>query len=142
MVTAQRELFGRLGEIRDMEPAVWDRLRQAEPAGSAAMRVSGPLIEFGSVWRRLQRELESAAAFMHGTPGRGVVRCAVPAASAHLLPAMRADGNQLTWIFERLPEDVWRGVPGTADDALSQRVRAAFDPAMLLNPGILGHQVS
>lgn len=142
MIAAQRELFGRLGEIRDMEPAVWDRLRQAEPAGSATVRVSGPLVEFGSLWRRLLRELEPAAAFMHGTPGRGIVRCAVPPHSAGQLSAIQTDNGELTCIFERLPGDAWAGVPVIVNDGLPQRVRAAFDPAMLLNPGILGHHVS
>ncbi|HEX6252497.1 MAG TPA: FAD-binding protein [Gemmatimonadaceae bacterium] len=142
VVAAQRELFGRLGEIRDAEPTVWDRLRQAEPAGAATVRVSGPLIEFGSLWLRLQRELGPAAPFMHGTPARGVVRCAVPYESAGLLSAIGTDGDQATRIFERLPADAWARVPATAASSLSHRVREAFDPAMLLNPGILGHQVS
>lgn len=142
VVAAQRELLGRLGEIRDTEPEVWDRLRQAEPASSATVRVSGQLTEFGSLWWRLQRELGPAAAFMHGTPGRGVVRCAVPRESAGLLPAIIPDDDQGTCIFERLPAGIWAGVPTTVNSGLSQRVRAAFDPAMLLNPGILGHQLS
>lgn len=142
VVAAQRELFGRLGEIRDTEPAVWDRLRQAEPVSAATLRVSGQLTEFGSIWRRLDRELGPAAAFMHGTPGRGVVRCAVPRESAGLLPAIMRDDGQTTCIFERLPASAWADVPAAVNSGLSQRVRAAFDPAMLLNPGILGHHVS
>lgn len=142
VVAAQRELFGRLAEIRDMDPAVWDRLRHAEPAGSATVRVSGALAEFGSLWLRLQRELGPAVPFMHGTPARGVVRCAVPRESANLLSALATDDDQTTRVFERLPADAWAGVPAAVSSGLSQRVRAAFDPAMLLNPGILGHQVS
>ena len=142
VVAAQRELFGRLGEIRDMEPAAWDRLREAEPAASATARVSGPLTEFGSIWWRLQRELGPAAPFIHGTPARGVVRCAVPRESTSLLSALMTDDDQATRIFERLPADAWADVPTAVNNGLPQRIRAAFDPAMLLNPGILGHHVS
>jgi glycolate oxidase FAD binding subunit len=141
-VTAQRDIFGQLGEIRDMDTAVWDRLRQAEPPNSASARFSGPLIEFDPLWRRLRRELEPAGAFMHGTPGRGIIRCIVPAESAGLLPRL-ATGNGTTAIFERLPEEVWTQVDAAGmNDRLSRRVREAFDPAMLLNPGILGQQPS
>lgn len=138
-VAAQRDAFGRFGEIRDVDPTVWDMLRRAEPPESASVRFSGPLIAFDGIWRRLQRELEGAGAFIHGTPGRGIVRCVVPAASAGVLPQLASQEGAPTAIFERLPEDVWAEA-GSAplNDGVSRRVRDAFDPAMLLNPGILG----
>jgi len=43
-----------------------------------------------------------------------------------------------TRIFERLPEGAWSGVPCRVDDPISRAVRAAFDPARILNRGILG----
>jgi glycolate oxidase FAD binding subunit len=142
-VTAQRDTFGRLGEIRDMDTAVWDSLRRAEPPNSASARFSGPLAEFDGMWRHLQRELESAGAFMHGTPGRGIVRCVVPAESAGLLPQLARGSETMTAIFERLPEAVWTKVDSASvSDRLSRRVRDAFDPAVLLNPGILGQPLS
>jgi FAD/FMN-containing dehydrogenase len=41
-------------------------------------------------------------------------------------------------VGEALPEGAWRAVPGTAGNDLSRRLRAAFDPAGILNPGIMG----
>ena len=42
-------------------------------------------------------------------------------------------------IFERLPADVWKEVsPSVVSDELSQRIKRAFDPHHILNPGILG----
>jgi FAD/FMN-containing dehydrogenase len=46
-------------------------------------------------------------------------------------------------VVERLPARLWptlgpRLAPGRARDPLSRRVRAAFDPAGILNPGVLG----
>ena len=48
-----------------------------------------------------------------------------------------ADASEV--IFERLPADVWSEVsPSVVSDELSQRVKRAFDPHYILNPGILG----
>lgn len=142
-VAAQRNAFGRLGEIRDMPPSVWDTLRQAEPQDSASVRFSGPLIAFDGIWRRLQGELDTVGAFMHGTPGRGIVRCVIPGASAGVLAKLAGEEGAPTAIFERLPESVWSEADSELmNDGLSRRVREAFDPAMLLNPGILGQQLS
>jgi FAD/FMN-containing dehydrogenase len=42
-------------------------------------------------------------------------------------------------IFEKLPADVWPLVsPTVVNDGLSRRVKDAFDPFNILNPGILG----
>jgi FAD/FMN-containing dehydrogenase len=42
-------------------------------------------------------------------------------------------------VVERLPATLWPAlVPAAASDALSVRLRDAFDPDRLLNPGILG----
>ncbi len=41
-------------------------------------------------------------------------------------------------MFERLPADSWSTVPSRVNDALSRAVRDAFDPARILNRGILG----
>jgi FAD/FMN-containing dehydrogenase len=46
---------------------------------------------------------------------------------------------QTTTIFERLPTTGWRIFsPTVVAEALAQRVKKAFDPDNLLNPGILG----
>jgi hypothetical protein len=83
---------------------------------------------------------------MHATLGRGVLRCIVPLPDAPLdarqrllLPRRIPDATG-TRIFERLPAALWSelGVPSPASDRLSRGVKAKFDPAGILNPGILG----
>jgi hypothetical protein len=76
----------------------------------------------------------------HATVGRGVVRsiCAPSddgASQTWLAAIGRCEG---THIFERLPARAWRSVPCRVDDPLSRSVRTAFDPARILNRGILG----
>ena len=46
------------------------------------------------------------------------------------------DGGTL--VAETLPPAAWNTLPAAADDRLSRGIRAAFDPAGILNPGILG----
>jgi FAD/FMN-containing dehydrogenase len=43
-----------------------------------------------------------------------------------------------TVIAERLPDAAWSGIPSAVSDPLSRRAREAFDPAGILNAGILG----
>lgn len=136
-VNSQRETLARLGEIRELEPAVWDKLRAVEPADAAVARYSGPLAEFTALWRGAERDLASAGAYLHGTPLRGVVRCIVPAEHAHLLTRFAPDDG-VQRVFERLPPGLWGSVAANAAGGLSRRVRDSFDPARLLNPGILG----
>jgi FAD/FMN-containing dehydrogenase len=52
---------------------------------------------------------------------------------------MRELPAHCTRLFERLPAPLWRAQAPAADDELSRRARRAFDPDLLLNPGIFGH---
>ncbi|HEY8794155.1 MAG TPA: hypothetical protein VIM15_04345, partial [Gemmatimonadaceae bacterium] len=77
---------------------------------------------------------------VHATVGRGIVRTIRPSsASTAVAPWLeriaRCEG---THIFERLPADSWCEVPSRVNDPLSRAVRDAFDPARILNRGILG----
>jgi len=67
--------------------------------------------------------------------GRAVARVALPPNATIEPPPF---GVVLD--FERLPDAAaWsRWSPTAIGDSLSQRVRRAFDPAGVLNPGILG----
>lgn len=143
LVGAQRKSFAALGEIRDADAGIWDVLRAAEPPGAAVVRYSGPLTEFAAAWRGLDGQLGPTGAFVHGTPGRGVVRCIVPAGHVDALFKLPEPKHELTRIFERLPAEAWETLaPSAVNDRLSTRVREAFDPGRLLNPGILGEELT
>jgi glycolate dehydrogenase FAD-binding subunit len=141
-VRAQRVAFAAFGEAADVEPSVWTELRACEPTGAMVFRLSGPPAEIGRVWRNA---LGIAAAcpgtLLHARPVRGIVRCIVPAsaaATAALRDAfMRAP--EARRIGERLPADLWPVcAPPPAGDRLSRGIKARFDPAGILNPGIFG----
>jgi FAD/FMN-containing dehydrogenase len=70
----------------------------------------------------------------------GIVRCVMrPARPLDLASALQRDREARALRFERLPREVWPALAGTpARDPLARRIRAAFDPAGILNPGIFG----
>jgi hypothetical protein len=75
----------------------------------------------------------------------GVVRVILPGDTGFGLPRLDAPpgSGSPTLVVERLPTRLWaslgpRVAAGRARDPLSRRVRAAFDPSGVLNPGVLG----
>ena len=142
-VRAQRQLLATFGDMRDVETAVWDALRGSEPSGAAVARVSAPPSRLHAIWATLSRIGGDTLA--HATVGRGVVRTIhgfdaseSGAANAWLAAIATCEG---THIFERLPAHAWRAIPCRVDDPISRAVRHAFDPARILNRGILGERV-
>jgi FAD/FMN-containing dehydrogenase len=146
-VAAQRAAMDGLGGARNVNPEVWDRLRNIEERVGPGdeppivIRISSLPQNLPRVWSDLHAELgESTGAVMHATPSLGIIRC-VLAASTDLAAIQRiaASARDSTVIFERLPRDAWRSLsPTVVGDSLSQRVKKAFDPSNILNPGILG----
>jgi glycolate oxidase FAD binding subunit len=130
------------GEPRDVDESVWDSLRLTEPTASATWRWSQLPSVFGETWSAADRATRPlGGALMHGNPARGVVRVIVPSAPK-VTPAelvRSAMAFQGTVVTERLPENAWALVDSRgANDALARAIRETFDPARILNPGILG----
>lgn len=121
-VRAQREALG--GDRVSTD--VWARLGAVEPTGAAVWRCSTIPARFADLWGSLP-----AGVMAHATPSRGVIRC------------IGADPSQLgvaaTVVAERLPAAGWARLgPGRVHDRLSAGIKQTFDPAGILNPGILG----
>jgi glycolate oxidase FAD binding subunit len=138
-VRAQHQLLGAFGDSLAAPTSVWSALAAIEPAGAAVVRVSAQPSRLHALWARLAA-ISDPAALAHATVGRGTVRCIRPASSATPIAAWldaisRTEG---THIFERLPASEWSSVPSRVTDPLSRAVRIAFDPAHILNRGILG----
>lgn len=144
LVRAATTALASLGISQSVPTAVWHALRTIESSQAAVLRVSTLPSRVGALWERASAIVERVGGFAHATLRRGVVRCVVPLDSGDddqarlrgVIGALRVDG---TCIIERLPAAMWPSlVPPAADDALSRRLRDAFDPARILNPGILG----
>lgn len=141
-VKGQVEQLRPFGEARDVDEGVWDSLRAAEPAAVATWRWSQLPSLFGDTWGAADRATRAyGGAILHGNPMRGVARVVVPStakASAAEL-ARAAAGFRGTVAIECLPPNAWPLVESRgAHDPVSRAVRAKFDPAGILNAGILG----
>ena len=78
---------------------------------------------------------------MLGNPARGLVRVVVqPAPKVTPAELVRAAaGFRGTVVTERLPHSAWPLADSRAsNDPISRAIRNKFDPAGILNPGILG----
>ncbi len=140
-VRAQRAALAAIGSIVSPSPGVWESLRAVEPADAAVVRLSSRRSQVGALWRAARdATAEWPGAFAHASVGRGIVRAVLPAADARRAQAFlqRISAAQCTVVAERLPEAAWNGVPSAVSDPLSRRAREAFDPAGILNAGILG----
>jgi hypothetical protein len=72
--------------------------------------------------------------------GRGVIRCILPGEAHDAARTLsRCDA---TVIFEQLPAPLWSELaPSAVSDRLSRSVKERFDPANVLNPGLLGEEI-
>ena len=143
LVTAAERAVAELGDTRALDADVWDRLRVSEPAGAAVVRLGGLSSRIGDLWAAASSAAERAGGFAHATLERGVVRCVLPVDPAEeengrlrgMIAELQSGGSR---IAERLPRAIWDRFPSPAADALSREIRRAFDPLLMLNPGILG----
>ena len=130
-VEAQQKAFSELGDARPIDGTVWDRLRTCEPASSNVFRLSQLPTEIDKLWE-LGRPLSSA--FIHATPLRGIVRFIMPRSANEPLPTI---SPRIKRFGERLTPELWPQFPAPTS-TIASRIKKAFDPRNVLNPGILG----
>ena len=142
-VRAQRRVLAGFGDVEHLaEPSVWAALRAPEPESSIVARVSTRPSRVSDAWTSAREAVAAASsALLIASVGRGVIRCVIPQ-DAHDA-ARRLARCDATVIFERLPRELWSELaPSPVSDRLSRGVKARFDPAGVLNPGLLGEDVS
>lgn len=148
-VSAQQAALQSLGGVREIDPASLDRLRNIEEnimsdtpdkEPPMVLRLSSLPQYVAHVWNSARSIMSGiAGGAMHATPSLGIVRCIIPPSTPFEIIERMLNWPQTTAIFERLPATGWRIFsPTVVADALAQRVKRAFDPDNLLNPGILG----
>lgn len=130
----QAATLARLAVGEDVAPETWLRLRQSDPADGAVVRVSRRPSELSRLWLAATATPDVDA---HASLYRGVVRLRLPSS---LAPLRRFDAHDRQ-VVETMPEE-WRdrSAPPVPNDVLSRRLRDAFDPARVLNRGILGSE--
>lgn len=140
-VRAQRVALTELGDPRPIDPTTWHALRTAEPSGAIVFRLSCLPSDIDRAWRAAADVAQACTGtLVHASPAHGIVRCIVPrefAAAPTIVNVLRSTAS-LKRIGERLTPELWRLCPSPTADTLSTRIKRAFDPRGVLNPGILG----
>jgi glycolate oxidase FAD binding subunit len=145
LVRAQHHVLSMTAATQLVAGDVWRRLGASEPPHAAVVRWSHRPVHFAETWAHALAVSDRTGGWVQASPGRGVARLVVPLPDAldegetRELQAALATTFAGTRICERLPASLWPTLaPSPADDRLSRGVRAAFDPHLVLNPGILG----
>ncbi len=117
---------------------VWRRVALAELPDSSTVRLSASITLLPALWKELEDRLGSADVSLIGCAVRGVVRASVPKELDTWLGSilMQAPPNS-TALCERLRSGTWPGPSPRLTHRLSVEARRAFDPAGILNTGIL-----
>jgi len=132
------------GALTEVSREVWQTLRECEHAESIVLRLAAATAMLPWLWTGATGAAAAVTGtYVHAWCGSGTVRMIVPADSEAMEdPAIAALVRALPEarrLGERLPPALWtRLVPSAVTDPVSRRVREAFDPRLLLNPGILG----
>lgn len=132
----QRVSLARLAECDAAPGDVWARLQQSDPPGAAVVRVSRRPSELARLWTTASGIIDVDA---HATLLRGIVRLRLTSAGAGLDGFDAGDHRAIETVPAGWPD---RALPAAATDGISSRLRDAFDPARILNRGILGREAS
>ena len=144
-VSAQLDELASLGDPVTASDDCWERLRALDAGAAATLRFSTPLTDLPILWDALaDGSTADHRVLRHATVMRGIMRClvAAPAGTAQPTPdslaAIARPLESARLIPERLGAMWSRLAPSSVNDPISRRVKEAFDPANVLNPGILG----
>jgi len=148
VVRAQVSALSQIARPEEVDAAVWTRFRQLDGNAHTMIRIVSLPHRFLATSARILGD-DVPGIYTCIDPRRGVLRIVVgidgengdgdtPAIAVSA--DFHKDGAESSEvIFEKLPPDLWRGVsPSVVQDGLSQRIKRAYDPHNILNPGILG----
>ena len=138
-VRAQRTTVNSLGPVETVSSDVWRQLRAAEPPQCNVVRISRRPTELGRLWRAVRAILRRQGGVAHASVERGVVRCWLDGDGLAVMSSLGTLDPGDVRIVERLTGSP---MPTTANDRVSRALRDAFDPARILNRGILGREAA
>ncbi|MEO8579437.1 MAG: FAD-binding oxidoreductase [Gemmatimonadales bacterium] len=146
VVRAQMNALSQISLLEEVESSIWTELRHLESSAHTTIRVSTLPQRVVAGSAQIVRD-DVPGIYTCIDPRRGVIRIAVGPGSdgSGETPAIgfdrdpRQSNGSTEVIFEKLPDEVWQfGATSEVSDELSRRIKKAYDPHNILNPGILG----
>jgi hypothetical protein len=137
-VAAQTAMVASLGAPVVLPSHTWQALSQVEPAHATVLRLPGLPAQVAATWQGARDIGRGTATMRHVSLGRGTVRVISAGPMDEAVRLMAGARERGRCIVERTVDDGRRALPMSATDRLSSRLRQAFDPGGILNPGILG----
>jgi glycolate oxidase FAD binding subunit len=149
VVDVQLKALSQLARTEEVEQSTWGAFRELDRDAGTVIRISTLPTRFLAAASTILAETDPRIVISIN-PRRGMMRLVThdngdrdpaSAVDAGILPDFPTDGQGAgtSVIFEKLPPEVWPVVsPSVASDPLSRRIKKAYDPHNILNPGILG----
>jgi glycolate oxidase FAD binding subunit len=148
VVSAQLSGLSQIAQPEEVESRIWNTLRELDGKADSVVRIASLPVRFLAASARILSD-DLPGIYTSIDPRRGVMRVVVGGNGENgeaVSPATGASGDFQTdsfgsseVIFEKLPAEIWAHVsPSVVADPLSQRIKKAYDPHNILNPGILG----
>jgi FAD/FMN-containing dehydrogenase len=137
-VAAQQKRAASLGKPSEIDTAVWERVRGVERGAAGVMRISDLPMSFADRWTDAQQAVAKTGVIL-GSPMRGSIRCVMGEIESGRINVLRSRATTAAILFESLSTTAaWHALTNEMNpNSLAGRVRAAFDPSGLLNPGIM-----
>lgn len=150
-VAVQRRALDLLGEVTPASSTLFAQLAACGTLDGLSARVSHERSRLFDTWRHVAAACSRHQAWrplLSASLSRGIVRVFLPLPDAsprvsdwgEFTRTLAPPGAHAAW--ECLPADAWPHVPSAVADRLSVRLRAALDPAHVLNRGLLGEPLS
>ena len=132
-VAHQRDRLERLAAVQEAPDECWQGLRESDPAAGCIVRVSRRPSELTRLWTVATA---IPGADVQATLSRGIVRIRWEGSP----PPDALAGFDATdvRVLDQRPAEGALPFPPPSPDDLSRRMRLAFDPHGILNPGIMG----
>jgi glycolate oxidase FAD binding subunit len=141
-VDTQLRALSSLAKFDEVATGTWEQLRDLEDSAGGVIRISGLPATFREVSATMLSDDYSWIS-EYIDPVRGVLRLILreprdAAASEESVLGIDPTLPNQPMVFEKLPAEAWAEIPSAVSDPLSQRIKKAYDPHNILNPGILG----
>ena len=137
-IASQKQRASSLGKTVEVDVAVWERVRNIEKGASGIIRLADFPSAFAERWADGQH-IAGKSGVVLGSPARGAIRCVLGEVDTARVSAVRGRSKTAALSFEKLPTPAaWHSLTAELNPAsLDHRMREAFDPMGIMNPGVM-----